>query len=162
MAILDSIVVIGLRKFLKYEMKSLCSGPYLLNKARESLSTFSWETVYDILKAKAPTILAFLEACLSSLDGKVAVGVCASILAKARCPSVSLLQHIISIILYSGHSGKKVKILSRPLQPLLVIVHCAECLEKSFHQTLTKGHRSTGPREPSQLPPHALGRSTPQ
>ena len=92
-------------------MKSLCSDPYLLNKTKELLSTFSWDTLNDILKAKAPTILAFLEACLaqsSSLDSKVVVGVCASILAKARRPSASLLQHVISIILYSGHSGKKV------------------------------------------------------
>ena len=101
--------VVGLRKFLKCEMKSLCSDPYLLNKSKESLSNFSWDSFYEVLKIKTPTILAFLEACVSpssSLNTKVVVGVCAAILAKARRPAASLFQHIISIILYSGHSSK--------------------------------------------------------
>ena len=104
-------VVVGLRKFLKCEMKNLCSDPYLLNKSKEPLSNFSWDSFYEVLKIKTPTILAFLEACVSqssSLNTKVVVGVCAAILAKARRPAASLFQHIISIILYSGHSSKKV------------------------------------------------------
>ena len=104
-------VVIGLRKFLMNEMRALCSDPYLLNKDKESLSNFSWDGFHEVLRVKAPTILAFLEACVSrssALDSNVVIGVCAAILAKARRPTASLLQHIISIILYSGHSGKKV------------------------------------------------------
>ena len=104
-------VIIGLHKFLTNEMKALCSDSYLLNKDKESLSSFSWDGFYDVIKVKAPTILAFLEACVSrssALNSNVVVGVCAAILAKARRPAASLFQHIISIILYSGHSGKKV------------------------------------------------------
>ena len=107
-------IVVGLRKFLKCEIKSLCSDPYLLNKNKVSLSNFSWDSFYEILKVKAPTILAFLDACVSqssSLDSKVVVGVCAAILAKARRPAASLFQHIISIILFSGHCSKKVMLM---------------------------------------------------
>ena len=107
-------VVVGLRKFLKSEIKCLSSHPYLLNKSKESLSSFSWDSFYEVLKVQAPTILAFLDACVfqsSSLNTKVVVGVCAAILAKARRPAASLFQHIISIILYSGHSGQKVAII---------------------------------------------------
>lgn len=92
-------------------MKALCSDPYLLNKDKESLSKFSWDGFYEVLRVKAPTILAFLEACVSrsfALNSNVVIGVCAAILAKARRPAASLFQHIISIILYSGHSSKKV------------------------------------------------------
>ena len=69
------------------------------------------------MKVKAPTILAFLEACVSrssALDSNVVVGVCAAILAKAQRPAASLFQHIISIILNSGHCGKKVLITYMP------------------------------------------------
>ena len=103
--------MVGLRKFLTSEIKALCSDPYLLNKSKEALSNFSWDDFYELLKVKAPTILAFLEACVSrssALNSHVVVGVCAAILAKARRPAASLFQHIISIILYSGHCGKKV------------------------------------------------------
>ena len=86
-------VVVGLRKFLTNEIKALCSDSYLLNKDKESLSNFSWDGFYDVIKVKAPTILAFLEACVSrssALNSNVVVGVCAAILAKARHPAASL------------------------------------------------------------------------
>ena len=104
-------IVSGLQKFLKMEVKALCCDSYLLSKTKESLLTFSWCELYKIIQAKAPTILAFLEACVSetsSLDKTTIVGVCAAILAKARRPSASLVQQIISVILYSGHTNKKV------------------------------------------------------
>ena len=78
---------------------------------KEDLS-FSWDNFYNIVKAKAPTVCAFLDACLvssSRLDSKVVVGVCVAILDKARRASASLLQCIISIVLYSGYRGKRQK-----------------------------------------------------
>ena len=104
-------IIVGLQKFLKMEMKALCSDSYLLTKDKKSLSTFSWSDFYEIIRARAPTVLTFLEACVSqssSLDTTTIVGVCAAVMAKARRSSASLVQQIISIILYSGHSGKKV------------------------------------------------------
>lgn len=104
-------IIVGLQKFLKMEMKALCCDSYLLTKDKESLSNFSWSDFCEIIKARAPTIHAFLEACVSqssSLDTTTIVGVCAAIMAKARRPSASLVQQIISIALYAGHSNKKV------------------------------------------------------
>ena len=83
------------------EMKALCCDSYLLTKNKESLSCFSWSDFYEVIKVRAPTILVFLEACVSqstSPDRTTIVGVCAAILVKERCPSASIVQEIISIV----------------------------------------------------------------
>ena len=54
---------------------------------------------------------SLLSSCIpphSALKQEVIVGVCASILAKARRPAACLTQHIISCILYAGHCSKQV------------------------------------------------------
>ena len=104
-------IISGMKKYVKLEMKQLCSDSYLLNKGKENLCNFAWNTLDAVIESKAPILHSLLSSCIpphSALKQEVIVGVCASILAKARRPAASLTQHIISCILYAGHCSKQV------------------------------------------------------
>ncbi len=72
--------------------------------------------IMDEMKDKTPTLLAILRACLktkkmkSNASGVVAV--IFSIICKFRRPSACLIQRIISLLLYSGHASKMVRLTS--------------------------------------------------
>ena len=101
------------RIFLQETKRSynLCSNSVLLNKDREALSRFSWDDITQELKLKSPLLHAMLESCLPKamgLDIQVIIGTCICVLAKSRRSSASLLQRVVSLILYQGHAGKQV------------------------------------------------------
>ena len=66
----------------------------------------------DEMKTRAPTLLYILESCTETRkvrkNKEAIVGLITAILCKHRRPSASLLQRIVSIILYSGHASKRV------------------------------------------------------
>ena len=104
-------IISGLKKYVKNEMKQLCSDSYLLDKGKEKLCNFTWDALGAVIKSKAPILHSILKSSISShsnLDDQVVVGICASILAKAYRPAACLIQCIISAILYVGHSSKQV------------------------------------------------------
>ena len=104
-------IISGLKKYVKVEMKQLCSDSFLLDKGKEKLCNFTWNALDAVIKGKAPILHSLLKSCISShsaLNDQIIIGVCASILAKACRPAASLIQHIVSTILYAGHSGKQV------------------------------------------------------
>ena len=109
--IIRSYIIKHLGRIIKMELKSLCSSSILLNKDKEVLSTFNWERLTHDFKMKSPLLYALLESCLPkfiSLDSEAIVGSCICILAKSRRYSASLLQRIVSLVLYQGHAGKQV------------------------------------------------------
>lgn len=104
-------IISGLKKYVKDEMKQLCSDSFLLDKGKDKLCNFTWNVLDAVIKSKAPILHSVLKSSISAhsnLDDQVIVGICASILAKACRPSACLIQHIISTILYAGHSSKQV------------------------------------------------------
>ena len=104
-------IISGLKKYVKDEMKQLCSDSFLLDKGKDKLCNFTWNALDAIIQSKAPILHSILKSSISAhsnLDDQVVVGICASILAKACRPSACLIQHIISAILYAGHSSKQV------------------------------------------------------
>ena len=103
-------IISGLKKYIKVEMKQLCSDSFLLDKGKEKLCNFTWNALDAVIRSKAPILHSVLKTSISShsnLNDQV-VGICASILAKAYRPTACLIQHIISTILYAGHCSKQV------------------------------------------------------
>ena len=100
------------------EIKALCSLSFnsvLRSTDVTELKAFSWEKVLSEAKNCAPTLLQLLESCTRPRNGrspkpsrKVVIGLCICILCRYRCPSMSLFQKIVSLILYAGHSAKQV------------------------------------------------------
>ena len=108
-----SYIVKHLGKIIRAELRNLCSNSILLNKDREALSSFSWDGITQEFQLKSPLLFTLLESCLPKamgLDSQVIIGTCICVLAKSRRSSASLLQRVVSLILYQGHAGKQVSI----------------------------------------------------
>ena len=76
-----------------------------------NLTEMKWEGVLRLMKLKAPTLLSLLQSCtktkMARRNQNTIIGVLASILCKHHRPSASILQRIVSFILYTGHASKK-------------------------------------------------------
>lgn len=105
----------GIGQSIQHELASLCSDKVdsiLRDKSAQALETFSWETVTEEMKTRAPTLLCLLEMCTRTRkprkNRKAVIGLIAAILCRHRRPTASLLQRLLSIVLYTGHSSKSV------------------------------------------------------
>ena len=100
-------------------MKAMCSdatASILKSPKKEDLSSFSWETLWKELSTHAQTLTCILTECTKSRVSKgnnhAVIGICASILLKHRFSKMSLVQKIVSIILFNGCASKSVSQLS--------------------------------------------------
>ncbi len=83
-------------------------------KSKPALERFSWETVWEELKANAPMLLSFLSFLLPSpkrdQEGvRPAVCTVASIFLLLNNQKVNLVQSVVSLILRAGNATKKVR-----------------------------------------------------
>lgn len=97
------------------ELISLCSvkvSSIMLQQTEDVYDNFTWEKIYSELEINAPVLLSIFESCTETRtrrsNRKAVIGMCAAILLKHRFFKMSLVQRIISLILYAGHSGKQV------------------------------------------------------
>ena len=100
-----------LKKSVKSEIKALCSKSLLLQKGKDSICSFRWEQFQADLHDKAPVLSGLLHGCIPSTsrcNPAAIVGMCVSILAKARQPTACLVQQLVSLVLYAGHASKQV------------------------------------------------------
>ena len=102
---------------LRSELVSMCSeaaNSILRNQSAEVLSEFSWGKLYDELEARAPTFLSLFEMCTHTRKPRRnrmgVIGMCAVLIMKYRFAKMSLVQKIVSLLLYAGHSGKQVHV----------------------------------------------------
>ena len=94
------------------ELKAMCSSNVnstLQNYSTNTMMTFKWDQLLTELRIYAPLLFAILQQCTANKTA--IIGMCASLLLKSRCNRMSLVQNIISLILYAGHSSKLVNIL---------------------------------------------------
>ena len=103
-------------------MKVVCSdatASMLRNDEREQLSSFSWDALIKELSTNAPIFTSILKECTKTkvkrINEQAVIGVCAGILLKHRFNRMSLLQKIISIILFNGCSSKAVSKINNSL-----------------------------------------------
>ena len=111
-------VVMALTQYVRKEIKELCSRRIMSIQRSHDLSTlkgFSWDTIVDEAAKYAPTLIDLLTGCTKKslkapqASQKSIIGVCLSLLCKYRNPKMTLFQRMISLILYAGHSAKKVR-----------------------------------------------------
>lgn len=100
---------------LRIELASLCSeaaNSILRKQSPDALYGFSWGKLHDELQARAPTFLSLLEMCTYTRKPRRnrmgVIGMCAALLLKYRFGKMSLVQRVVSLLLYAGHSGKQV------------------------------------------------------
>ena len=104
---------------IKAEIQSLCSretDSIQKNKNPASFKAFQWSSIVDEATKFAPTLVDILRLITTywtrrkkaKRNSYIVIGLCICILCKHRNPSMALFQRIISLILYAGHSGKKV------------------------------------------------------
>lgn len=100
---------------LKEEAKTLCSSTgdtcLLRSKLTDSILTIDWEALHRELCDKAPLLMSVLESVTPTKRQpckKAALCMCASVLLFAHTKNMSLIQRVISILLYAGHASKQV------------------------------------------------------
>lgn len=100
---------------LRQEVSAICSDNYstvMRDKNSEALIEFDFAKIIEEMELKTPTLLYLLQNCLKANtprgNEKAVLAIIASMIFKHRRSSCSLLQRIISLILYAGHTAKQV------------------------------------------------------
>ncbi len=100
---------------VRNELISMCSdstSSILRGQCVSELRDFSWEKLLTELEANAPVFLSILRESTRTRRPRpnrdAMMGMCATMLLKHRFSKMSLVQRVLSLILYAGHSGKRV------------------------------------------------------
>lgn len=116
---------------IQREMTVVCSrraNSVLRQTSVEALKQFSWDNFMKELQQLTPTLYAVLKSCTDVKRRKrnlgknatsahpyqrneMILGLCASILLRHRNVHMNAVQHVISLILNAGHSGKQVSLI---------------------------------------------------
>jgi len=97
------------------EIKKMCSHTVNSILQRTSAtSSFQWVDLINELEVHAPTLMTILNSATKTrcyrCNRSGVIGMCAAMLLRFRYSRMSLVQKLISIILYVGHSGKQLSI----------------------------------------------------
>ena len=105
-----------LARVIRRDLRAISStkaNSLLSQKTAESLTTFSWDMLLDEFHSKAPFLMFILNVCMETKgqrkNTKGVVGMCMALIIKHRFGTMSLVQRIVSMVLYSGHAGKQVR-----------------------------------------------------
>ena len=108
-------VMVNMSRIVKSEIRTLCSNKansVLRNHSVTSLSQFSWDSIIKEIQTYAPVLLSLLYACTETKtlrnNREATIGICVSILLQYRFSKMCLVQKLIALILYAGHSAKSV------------------------------------------------------
>ena len=101
---------------IRKEMKMMCcdaTASVLQSDKKEDLSTFTWSALMGELSKYAPTFMYILKTCtktkVTRVNQQAIIGFCAAILLKHHLNRMSLVQKIVSIILFNGCMSKSVR-----------------------------------------------------
>ena len=96
-------------KVVQSEVAALCSGK---RKSKEELTRFKFQDVIHEMQERAPTLLSILldatKTWRSRPNQTAVITMCTAMIYKLRRPEMSVAQKILLLILYAGHSAKKV------------------------------------------------------
>jgi len=100
-------VVESLTQRVHHEMMVICSEQHnsILCDSHKGVKRFSWESIWLEFQANVPTLYKLLSGFVPKADGRF-ISFVISLLLKKRCKHMSLVQWVISTLLY-GHSAKK-------------------------------------------------------
>ena len=101
-----------LGKEVHKEIRVMASESFLCSQSNDDLKEFKWDRLHRELSHKAPVLLSILVNATNTRiprpNSHVVIGICVAILLKHRNHKMSLLQKIISLVLYAGHASKQV------------------------------------------------------
>ena len=113
--VIQKYVVKGIGLTLRKEIAKLCSDDVksvLRDHSPDALKTFEWKKVIQEMGFRAPTLLTLLQWCTKTKKEKVnrecIIGFIAAVMCRYRRPCYSLIQRLLSIVLYAGHASKSV------------------------------------------------------
>lgn len=113
--IIKKYVLIKLGVLLRRELMVMCSENAQSVMRNCDLLSFSWNRLLSEMSSNAPVLLAILQSCTHTQrprqNRNAVVGMCCAVLLKFRFSKMSIVQRIISLILYAGSSGKQVVLL---------------------------------------------------
>ena len=108
-------IITQIGQLIHKEIVGLCSDKcdfILRNKSKTALKEFQFDTFVEQLRCHAPTLVSLFKSCLRTRTARrnsnLVLGLLIGIICKFRRQSCCLLQRIISLVLYAGHSSKKV------------------------------------------------------
>ena len=98
---------------IRKEIAHMCSNKaesYLQGLPLSKLQSFTWQNVVEDVKTNAPTLAELLSACIQKRKSNFNVnfGLCAAIICNSRQQAMNVVQKLISLVLYAGHSSKAV------------------------------------------------------
>lgn len=102
---------------VRRELVLMCSkntNSILSSQSMSDLKEFTWDKLLAELSINAPILLSILQSCthtsITRPNQNAVIGMCCAILLKFRFSKMSMVQKIMSLILYAGNSGKQVNI----------------------------------------------------
>ena len=98
-------------KFIRAEMKSICSLAHnsILRGQHDQIKLFNWESVLVEFEQNVPTLILLLRHLMPKADGKFLSFIVAIILKRRK--HMSLVQRVISVMLYGNAAQKEVGVL---------------------------------------------------
>ena len=108
-------VVNHISRILQSELRKMCSSEVnsvLKQQMPTYFQDFTWDMLLKEAELHAPVLLALMKACTKTKSPRSnrygTMGMCIAILLKYRYDKMCLVQKILSLILYAGHSSKQV------------------------------------------------------
>ena len=114
-------VISAVGQVIRKEVKELCSNR--INSVQrfrdvKSLQDFSWDTIVDEAAQHAPNLVHLLMECTkkykkrntAGINQKNIVGMCISLMCKHQNHKMSVVQKMLGLVLYAGHSAKQVRV----------------------------------------------------
>ena len=114
-------IVLTVGHLIRKEVKELCSNKISsVQRYRDakSLQDFSWDTIVDEAAQHAPNLVHLLMECTKKykkreaarINQKSIVGMCISLICKHQNRKMSVVQKMLGLILYAGHTAKQVSV----------------------------------------------------
>ena len=89
------------------ELHNLCSDEVKSVLQTSDVQEFTWDRLLNEIKAHAPMYFAIMQGCTHTViprnNRNAVIGICTAILLKHKFHKMSLVQKIISLIMYAGH-----------------------------------------------------------
>ena len=117
-----SLILDELGCLLHNEVATMCSEKVNSVLKSKDLSLFAWSALIAELKKHAPMLYKLLSSCTKTTkDSTSIIGLCASVIFKFRHSSMSLVQWMLSTVLFAGRAKKEVSII---LLSILLVFCC--------------------------------------
>ena len=113
--VMFNYIIIRISRILQSELRKLCSVDSLLKEnSTTAFQEFSWNNLIKEIQDHAPLLLSVMTACTKTRSYRPnrnsTIGMCIAMLLKYHYKNMCLVQKILSLVLYAGHSSKQVSL----------------------------------------------------